>query len=228
MKLGLGIRNRVVNWLRELGWRWRQAPRRSRERHRVGRLHVGAGRTPLQGWTNVDIVALPGIDFVLDVRDGLPFEAVEYIYAEHFIEHLTHDEAIRFLAESRNSLAPDGVLRLSTPNLDWVLATLYRSTSPDPIRDCFAINKGFRAWGHQFLYNEATLVAALLDAGFLSVRSFAYGESDHDALTALERHERSSDDPQLPHVVIVEATGSGDRHGRLDALSKDYDQALDP
>ena len=68
-------------------------------------------------------------------------------------------------------LRADGVLRLSTPNLDWVWASHYRLDlgDADQVRACFALNGAFRAWGHQFLYNERTLAATLLDAGFASV-----------------------------------------------------------
>src|SRR6266478_1940744 len=89
------------------------------------RLHIGSGREPFTGWTNIDIQKLPGVDFVADVRAGLPFSDIELIYAEHFLEHLSLDEALGFLAECRRVLAPHGVLRLSTPNLDWVYLTHY-------------------------------------------------------------------------------------------------------
>src|SRR5438270_9161033 len=48
------------------------------------KLHIGAGTSPLAGWTNVDILPYPGVDAVLDVTRGLPFENVELIFAEHF------------------------------------------------------------------------------------------------------------------------------------------------
>jgi predicted SAM-dependent methyltransferase len=193
---------------------------------RVEKLHIGSGPQILKGWTNVDLEYHPGVDHVLDVRDGLPFDAVAYMYAEHFIEHLTHDEGMRFLAECRSALRPSGVLRLSTPNLDWVWSTQYHRPAEDPVRDCFAINKSFRGWGHQFLYNLETLTAALHDAGFAEVRAFRYGESETPLLAGLEQHERSEDTTDLPHVIIVEASGGKGARDTLRLLSEDYDQAL--
>src|SRR5437763_14389901 len=84
------------------------------------KLHIGAGTSPLAGWTNVDILPYPGVDAVLDVTRGLPFENVELIFAEHFLEHLSLADALRFIGECRRVLNDDGVLRVSTPNLDWV------------------------------------------------------------------------------------------------------------
>ncbi len=226
--LGLGIRSRIVRAWRTLQRRKRQRARRPVTRTRVEKLHIGSGPLVRPGWTNVDIEPLPGVEFVLDVREGLPFDDVAYVYAEHFIEHLTHDEGLRFLRECRAAMRPEGVLRLSTPNLDWVWLTQYRRPSDDPLRDCFAINKSFRGWGHRFLYNRETLTAALHDAGFAEVRVCTYGQSADPILRDLERHPTSVDSEDLPHVVIVEACGRREPSQELERLSDDYDWALNP
>ena len=204
----------------------RQQARHPSTKHRVDKLHVGSGPLVREGWTNVDLEAHPGVEFVLDVREGLPFEDVSYVYAEHFIEHLTHDEGLRFLKECRAALRSNCVLRLSTPNLDWVWLTQYRR--PSSIDDCFAINKSFRGWGHRFLYNLATLTAALRDAGFADVSACAYGESADPVLRDLERHEKSLDTPEVPHVIVVEARGVAQPARELERVSDDYDWAVNP
>ncbi|HSP16331.1 MAG TPA: hypothetical protein VLV78_16405 [Thermoanaerobaculia bacterium] len=169
-----------------------------------GKLHVGCGPVHLDGWINIDNRRYEAVDYVLDVRDGLPFRGLRFIFAEHFIEHLPYWEAERFLRDCRAALADDGVLRLSTPNLDWVYATQYHGNA---VRDCFLLNASFRAWGHQFLYNDATLTALLHHARFARVEARAYGESAHPELRNLEMHQRSPDSPELPHVLVFEASG---------------------
>jgi predicted SAM-dependent methyltransferase len=179
------------------------------------RLHLGCGQSPIAGWINIDVQALPGVDRVLDVRNGLPFANVAAIYAEHFLEHLDVDEGLACLAECRRVLAPNGILRISTPNLDWVFATHYRyghwEAELDAISDCFQMNRAFHGWGHRFLYNRQALVSALRAAGFADVSMHRYGESDVPELVALERHERSSDSAELPHVLIAQAKGRAER-----------------
>ncbi len=177
---------------------------------RVTRLHIGAGQESIPGWINIDTKRLPGVDRVLDVRKGLPFSDVASIYAEHFLEHLTLDEGLAFLTECRRVLAPEGVLRLSTPNLDWVMLTHYRgpgAAEKDAQADCFRLNRAFHAWGHRFLYNRATLAAAVRTAGFAATVFRTYGESDRPGLSGLERHQTWQDTPELPHVLIIEASG---------------------
>jgi len=175
------------------------------------KLHLGSGRERLDGWINIDNQPLPGVDRVLDVTLGLPFENVDFIFAEHFIEHIAYVEAAVLVRECRRVLGDAGVLRLSTPNLDWVWASHYRLglDDTDQVRGCFALNAAFRAWGHQFLYNERTLTATLQEAGFANVARCEYGQSAHAELRGLERHEKSTDYGELSHILIVEAWGRG-------------------
>lgn len=176
------------------------------------RLHIGCGQEAIPGWINIDNRELPGVDRVLDVRQGLPYQNASAIYAEHFLEHLALEDGLAFLRECRRTLAPDGILRLSTPNLDWVYATHYRtgaaSSSETKISDCFQLNRAFHGWGHQFLYNRETLESVLHAAGFRSVSFYRYGESAAAQLRGLERHQKWEDTPELPHVIIAEASGS--------------------
>lgn len=196
------------------------------------RLHLGCGQAPIPGWVNIDVQALPGVDRVLDVRQGLPFENVAAIFAEHFLEHLDVLEGLECLVECRRALGPDGILRISTPNLDWVLATHYRygqwPTDEDAVVDCFRMNRAFHGWGHRFLYNQRSLAAALSAAGFSRITMHRYGESDVPELAGLERHEKSGDSPELPHVLIAQASGNGARGEILRKdLIEEYRQAME-
>jgi len=186
----------------------------------------------MEGWVNVDNQPYPGVDAVLDVTLGLPYEDVEFVFAEHFIEHLSLDDARNFLRECRRVLADDGILRLSTPNLDWVWATHYHlnqwESDEQALGECFSLNRAFRGWGHQFLFNKQALGATLLDVGFDTLRWHRYGESDHEALSGIERHETWQDAPDLPHVLVVEASGKRPAGTTMpDNLLKDYWSAVD-
>ena len=175
------------------------------------KLHIGCGPQILKGWINIDNAKYRGVDRILDVTQGLPFEDVSHIFAEHFIEHLPYAAAAALFRECRRVLNDDGVLRLSTPNLDWVWITHYREVmnEQEQLHACFAINRAFRGWGHQFLYNFQTLRATLLDAGFGDVLRREYGESDRHELRGLERHELSPGWGSFSSILIVEASGRG-------------------
>jgi predicted SAM-dependent methyltransferase len=197
----------------------RRAPSKLRKLYfaeRAERLHIGSGDVRLPGWVNIDNRKYEGVDRVLDVTYGLPFRDVRFIFAEHFIEHLHYNDAMYFLRECRRVLRDDGVLRLSTPNLDWVYASHYLKaelTNEHQILGAFMMNRAFRGWGHHFLYNFGALQATLRDAGFETVTRTAYGESSHAELRGLERHETNEDFEGISHILIVEASGRSSSPG---------------
>jgi len=195
------------------------------------RLHIGCGGAILPGWINIDLESAPGVDLVLDVREGLPFDSADYIFAEHFIEHLSFHAGLNFIRECRRLLTDTGVLRLSTPNLDWVWLNQYHygswSHDDEAVRDCFWMNKAFRGWGHRFLYNRQTLSEVLIEGGFGVVESCVYGESRYPALRKLERHEKYVDSPETPHIIVVEASDRSDSlSAALPAPRSDYESAV--
>lgn len=182
----------------------------NRSEHETARnLHVGCGTEIIPGWCNIDVQELPGVDLVLDVTRGFPFSDVNYIFCEHFIEHLRFDDGVHFLHGCWRALNETGVLRISTPNLDWVYLTHY-SVEPgrasDKISNTLMLNRAFYGWGHQFLYSREMLLAILEAVGFCDVVECDYGVSAHGSLQGLERHERCGSTPELPDVLIFEAT----------------------
>lgn len=185
------------------------------------KLHVGAGDKRLEGWVNVDLKRLPGVDVVADVTHGLKFKNVEAVFAEHFLEHLPVDKALAFLREAHRVLKDGGWLRLSTPNLDWVWLTHYRLDAEADEKRLMAVrmNRAFRAWGHQFVWNREMLERALEACGFTDLAWCRYGESTHEIFRGLERHETYGDSPAMPHVLIVEAAKGAPRPEKLAALS---------
>lgn len=68
----------------------------------------------------------------MDAPRPRPFESGcgEVVNSEHFIEHLTREEAGRYLAEADRVCDPDGVLRTTTHNLRG-FCELYLQREPD-------------------------------------------------------------------------------------------------
>lgn len=150
------------------------------------KLHIGCGTVILKEWINLDISFCKSIDLINDVRQGLPFKDLvfQYVFAEHFLEHLTRDEGKNFLKECFRILKEDGILRLSTPNLDWVWLSHYRIDAKEEEKRFYSeiLIKVFYGWGHRFLYNDVVLTDALKEAAFKELRFFKYGESDDENL----------------------------------------------
>lgn len=185
------------------------------------RLHLGCGAHHLDGWLNIDIDPLPGVDVVRDVTRGLPWRDVELVYAEHFLEHLAIEQALELLVEIHRVLRPDGLLRLTTPSLDWIRAThLSQASSGLPALATLHANRAFYAWGHRFLWSRSLLQEALEGCGFSGLEWCRYGESSHRDLAGLEAHETYNDAAELPHVLVVECRRAAQAPEQLDRLQQ--------
>jgi hypothetical protein len=186
------------------------------------RLHIGSGNVRLPGWTNVDVQPLPGVDVIADVTRGLGFAEgeAEAVFSEHFLEHLALDDALAFLLEAHRVLAAGAWLRLSTPNLDWVWLTHYRLEGEPAAKSAAAlsINRAFRGWRHQFLWNREILAEALAACGFEALRWPRRGESELSLFRGLEVHDTYGDTDELPHILIAEARKGDPRPDRLREL----------
>lgn len=65
-----------------------------------------------------------------------------------------------------------------------------------------------------------------LPASFAEIEVASDGERGHEKLRGLEKHERYIDDPELPHVLVVGASGSGSREApELETPLADFLQA---
>jgi predicted SAM-dependent methyltransferase len=119
----------------------------------------------------------------LDICEPLPFDdgCVDWVYAEHLIEHVPLPAAVGWLREVRRILAAGGLLRLSTPDLALYmhgyetggffakhrgrLARL-RVGPPMPERRAFMVNQIFYHFGHRWIYDADELRHVLGEAGF--------------------------------------------------------------
>jgi len=84
------------------------------------KLDIGCGKKieimRKDGFVGVDAHDF-GQRYVLDIREGLPFEdsSIDEARAEHFLEHLTRDEASAFMNEMWRVLKPDASFHIVVP-----------------------------------------------------------------------------------------------------------------
>jgi SAM-dependent methyltransferase len=80
------------------------------------RLNLGCGRSPLSGWLNVDAVALPGVNLVVDLEKAtlpLPDDSVAEIVASHFLEHIR--EPLPLMQELHRVARADAIATFRVP-----------------------------------------------------------------------------------------------------------------
>lgn len=149
----------------------------------------------LEGWANVDLTG-NGLVVGWNLTQRLPVrsETVDFIFCEHFIEHISLEEGKRFLSECHRMLRPGGVLRVSTPSLnklveEYVACRLSEWTDVEwkPATPCRLLNEGLRLWGHQFVYDARELRNLIEEVGYDKVTEQAWHQSVNPELRGLER-----------------------------------------
>jgi predicted SAM-dependent methyltransferase len=173
------------------------------------KLHIGCGSNLLEGWVNTDLEPTSSRVTALDATKPFPFESnsFDYVFSEHMIEHINYIEGVNMLSECNRVLKPRGRIRISTPNLQFLIE-LYRDPDKDIHRRyaawaipkfsswaptggaAFVVNNFVRAWGHKFVYDEASLTASLLMTGFFKIRRLVLNASEDTELQGLEYADR--------------------------------------
>ena len=164
------------------------------------KINLGSGHWKFEGWVNVDIDHESEPDIVADLAARLPFadEAARLMHTEDFIDQLELHKAAEFLNECHRVLAPGGVLRILTPDMEK-LAYLYLN-DPDRLQELWKnfvgvplsldtpgeiFNIGMRFAGHTFLYDAETFQALASRCGF-EARRVEYQKSEITELCGLD------------------------------------------
>jgi predicted SAM-dependent methyltransferase len=178
--------------------------------------------TDLVGLHSKDSATAPGRVFrvdgasyftQLDISAPLPFgaQSVEWVYAEHLIEHVPLLVGIGWLTEVRRILVPGGLVRLTTPDLGKYAVSYasgdgffrqhrhrlsaLRIGPPMPGRDAFMFNQLFYLYGHRWIYDLAEISYALAEAGFdpEAVRACGFREGARADVAALDTFMRKDE-----------------------------------
>jgi predicted SAM-dependent methyltransferase len=195
-----------------------------RTRHPAG---IGADYVPVR---SDDGETEPGRIFLLDresyfvrldITQRLPFEAgcLDWVYAEHLIEHVPLNVGIGWLAELHRVMAPGALLRLTTPDLRTYVRNyltdggffaghrermrdVLAPSPPMPARPAFMVNQMFYFYGHRWIYDVDELRYALSRAGFdpAAVRERSFRDGARPDVAVLDTEVRSDE------TVYVEVT----------------------
>jgi SAM-dependent methyltransferase len=113
----------------------------------VNRINLGCGTHPEDGWVNLDVVALPGVDVVHDLNVvPWPFEdgSAVMVKGEDVFEHV--DDPLGFMSQCWRILAPGGHLLLRTSY--WKSESAY--TDPTHKRFCTALTFDYWCVGTEY------------------------------------------------------------------------------
>ena len=177
--------------------------------HSVRKLQLGAGSNDPKAWLNTDIESNSN-EVYLDATKRYPFPdgSFHYVVSEHVIEHVPWEAGVAMLKECYRVLAPGGKLRVVTPNLAKFVQLLTGSTDVDaqqfmaaklrlhdwpesPVTGAYIFNRQVREWGHQFLYDSATLRKSLELAGFKQITEYRVEVKTDPVFSEVEMRTRN-------------------------------------
>jgi predicted SAM-dependent methyltransferase len=194
----------------------------------VRKLHLGCGWNLLPGWLNMDYFPESRGALYLDARRPFFFrdETFDYILSEHMIEHISYRDGLNMLGECHRILKRRGKIRISTPDLAFLIE-LYRADksslqqqyvvwanrtfvqhAPED-NEVFVINNFMRDWGHTFIYDVNTLATAMESAGFTDISKHNLRQSKDDALCNLENLKRIPERFLELETITLEGTKAG-------------------
>lgn len=142
------------------------------------RLNLGCGHIALDGFINVDLRALDGVDVVAEV-DSLPFEkeTVDEIFSSHVLEHFPEEELRRKLLPYWVELIkPGGTFRAIVP--DIIAMNVGYQEGTVEYEDLRAVTYGGQEYAGDFHFNMFTpesLTKILEEAGLVNTEVIARG-----------------------------------------------------
>lgn len=170
----------------------------------VRRLNWGCGKHPRPGWINSDTADWFGVDYVVDILEGLPIESdsIDYTVSIHALPEIHYDDLLPALYELRRVLKPGGTLRLCLPDIDKGISAYQRGDRDYflvPDEDAKSIAAKFVVqtiwYGHtRTPFNHDFIEELLLKAGFAHVHRCAFEQtaSPFPEIVTLDNRERES------------------------------------
>lgn len=148
-------------------------------------LHIGCGEVVGKDFINLDARPFPHVHIVsrnLFRLQRIPDRSLDMVYMCHVLEHVPRSQIIPTLREMARVLKPGGILRLSVPDFDLLLA-LYEASGQDlrAIAPALMGGQDYPFNFHYAVFNRAALAEALAASGLSDIHEwFPHACEFHD------------------------------------------------
>lgn len=145
------------------------------------KLHVGCGRVYIPGFIHIDLMDFDHIDYKMPADDLSIFEnnSTDLIYACHILEHFKRTEIKNVLREWFRVLKPGGVLRISVPGFEEIIAIYQKYGDLKLVLGPLVGGQTYLYNFHYMAFDFKFLSELLKEVGFAEVRRYDWRKTEH-------------------------------------------------
>lgn len=144
------------------------------------RLHIGAGRVYIPGWTNIDLFDTHQADVYCDLT-RLPFDPgiFDMVYASHVLEHVHRKQVLATLFHWGQMLKSGGILRLAVPNFAAVAKRYEAVGNLEELMGLLYGGQNHPRNNHFVTFDRKTLTESLIRSGLCNVVEWDWRTTEH-------------------------------------------------
>lgn len=145
------------------------------------KLHVGCGKVYIPGFIHIDLMDFEHIDYKMPADDLSIFEnnSIDLIYACHILEHFKRTEIKKVLKEWIRVLNPGGVLRISVPGFEEIIAIYQKYGDLKLVLGPLVGGQTYLYNFHYMAFDFKFLSELLKEVGFKEVRRYDWRKTEH-------------------------------------------------
>lgn len=145
------------------------------------KLHLGCGDKHLEGYINIDIRYLPGVDRVDNIRFLRKYEvnSVKEIYACHVLEHFSRWEYKSVLSRWFDILLPNGVLKIAVPDFESVVKIYNKGVELKALMGLLYGGQDYEENFHHVIWDYKSLESDLTEIGFKNITRYDWRDTSH-------------------------------------------------
>lgn len=145
------------------------------------KLHLGCGEKHIDGFINVDVRELEGVDLVDDIKKLNDFQnsSVDLIYVSHVLEHIGRREYMSVLQRWYDLLKLGGKLRIAVPDFEKVVEHYNEYKNLSVLRGFLYGGQTYEQNYHYCTWDFKTLSDDLKCVGFLKIKKYDWRKTEH-------------------------------------------------
>lgn len=145
------------------------------------KLHLGCGNKHIDGYINIDIRYLPGVDKVDNVKSLRRFDdnSVEVIYACHVLEHQSRWDSKLILKRWFDILQSNGILRIAVPDFERIVDYYKQYNDLDMLMGLLYGGQDYDNDIHKCCWDFNRLSTILKEIGFVNIKRYSWRQTEH-------------------------------------------------